>query len=143
MSEGIIMEYDNQNIFAKIIRKELPAEIVFENDHCIAIMDIMPRSDGHVLVLPKSQCRNILDVDPHQLNECINLVQKISKAVLSAFNADGVTIQQFNESAGGQEVFHLHFHILPRFNGVSLRPPGRMEDSNLIKANCVKIISTM
>ena len=137
------MEYDSQNIFAKIIRKELPSEIVFENDHCLAIMDIMPRSNGHVLVLPRKPYRNLLDVDANQLNECINLVQKISKAVIVAFDADGVTVQQFNETAGGQEVFHLHFHVLPRHDGVNLRPPGRMEDSNLVKENCIKIRSAL
>ena len=133
------MEYDDQNVFAKILRGELPSETVFETDGAIAIMDIMPRTDGHVLVLPKKPCRNILDADIYQLTACVELTKRVSQAVLMAFNADGVTIQQFNEAAGGQEVFHLHFHILPRHDGVGLRPPGTMEDPVVVKKNCEKI----
>lgn len=133
------MKYDGQNIFAKIIRGELPAERVYEDELNIVIMDIMPRSDGHILVLPKSSCRNILDANTVQLNSCIQLVQRMSKAVREAFNAEGVTIQQFNEAAGGQEVFHLHFHVLPRYAGIALRPPGKMEDPTILEENCKKI----
>ncbi len=137
------MKYDDQNIFAKILRGELPAEKIFEDEVVVAIMDIMPRADGHMLVLPKNPCRNILDANISQLNVCIELVQRLAKASFKAFNAHGITIQQFSEAAGGQEVFHLHFHVLPRHNGVSLRPPGKMEDPAILKENCRKIIKAI
>ncbi len=137
------MRYDDKNIFAKIIRGELPAEKVFENDESLVIMDIMPRSEGHMLVLTKTSCRNILDANVSQLNSCIQLVQRMSRAAIEAFAADGVTIQQFNETAGGQEVFHIHFHVLPRFNGVPLRPPGKMEDAAVLREHCKKIIAVL
>ena len=134
------MNYDNNNIFAKILRKELPAEIVYEDQSTIAIMDIMPRTDGHLLILPKSPCRNILDVTDEQLSACAITVKKLANIAMKAFNADGVTVQQFNETAGGQEVFHLHFHILPRMNGVDLRRhDGKIEDSAILKENADKI----
>ena len=128
------MNYDDNNIFAKILKKELPAEIVYEDDKTLAIMDIMPRADGHMLVIPKSSCRNILDASPDQLNACMITVQLLANAAIAAFEADGITVQQFNEAAGGQEVFHLHFHILPRKNGLSLKPhDGKIADANLLK----------
>ena len=137
------MSYDNENIFAKILRKELPSEIVFEDEKTLVIMDIMPRTDGHMLVIPKTPCRNILDATPEQLNACISTVQKVSKAAMEAFDAEGVTIQQFNEAAGGQEVFHLHFHILPRRAGAKLRPhDGKMADPEILKlyANKMRLV---
>ena len=106
------MKYDEKNIFAKIQRRELPCEKVYETKDVLVIMDIMPRSKGHLLVLPKTPCRNILDASTEQLNSCVRVVHLMANAVLKAFNADGVTIQQFNEAAGGQEVFHLHFHVV-------------------------------
>ena len=134
------MSYDNENIFAKILRKELPSEIVFEDEKTLVIMDIMPRTDGHMLVIPKTPCRNILDATREQLNACITTVQKVSKAAMEAFDAEGVTIQQFNEAAGGQEVFHLHFHILPRRAGTKLRPhDGRMADPEILKSYANKM----
>ena len=136
------MNYDNENIFAKILRKELPSEIVFEDEKTMVIMDIMPRTDGHMLVIPKAPCRNILDATHDQLNACIATVQKISKGAMDAFKVDGITVQQFNETAGGQEVFHLHFHILPRKSGAQLRPhDGTMADSEILKAYADKIRS--
>jgi histidine triad (HIT) family protein len=134
------MNYDDNNIFAKILKKELPAEIVYEDDKTLAIMDIMPRADGHMLVIPKSSCRNILDASPDQLTACMITVQLLSNAAMAAFEADGITVQQFNEAAGGQEVFHLHFHILPRKNGLSLKPhDGKMADVNFLKDYADKI----
>lgn len=133
------MSYDNDNIFAKILRDELPAERVYEDDLTLVFMDIMPRADGHMLVIPKTPARNMLDASTEQLAACLATVQKVSLAATIAFDADGITLQQFNESAGGQEVFHLHFHILPRIVGVKLRPPGKMEDSSVVKANADKI----
>ncbi|UCD68089.1 MAG: HIT family protein [Betaproteobacteria bacterium] len=133
------MSYDNDNIFAKILREEIPSERVYEDEHTLVIMDIMPRANGHVLVIPKTPARNVLDATPKQLAACMASVQKMSYALMKAFDAGGITIQQFNEAAGGQEVFHLHFHVLPRHAGVKLRPPGNMEKPEVIKQNADRI----
>lgn len=133
------MDYDPDNIFAKILRGEIPSSKVYEDADTLAFMDIMPRADGHLLVIPKTPCRNVLDATPDQLAAVMNTVQKMARAVMKAFDADGVTIQQFNETAGGQEVFHLHFHILPRHDGDSMRPPGKMGDFDLIAEHAEKI----
>jgi histidine triad (HIT) family protein len=118
------MAYDPNNIFAKILRGEVPCEKVYEDEATLAFMDVMPQAEGHVLVIPKAQARNLLDAAPSDLAATMAAVQKVARAVKSAMQADGLTIQQFNEPAGGQSVFHLHFHILPRWEGVTLRPPG-------------------
>ena len=132
--------YDDQNIFAKIMRGELPCEMLYEDDDTFVIMDIMPRGDGHCLVLPKAPSRNMLDIETASLEAVARTVQKMAKTVKKAFGADGVTIQQFNESAGGQVVFHLHFHIIPRFDGVKMKPhTGEMEKPEVLKANAEKI----
>jgi histidine triad (HIT) family protein len=120
--------YEETNIFAKILRGELPCHKVFEDDVALAFMDIMPRADGHVLVLPKAPSRNLLDADPEILGKLIVRVQKIARAVKSALAADGITILQYNEFAGGQVIFHLHFHILPRWKGVELRPHSGVQE---------------
>lgn len=123
------MPYDHDNVFAKILRGELPSHKVYETEKALAFMDIMPRGDGHVLVIPKVAARNILDVAPDDLADLVRAVQVVAKGVKQAFDAEGLTIQQFNESAGGQVVFHLHFHVIPRFEGVPLKPhTGQMED---------------
>lgn len=133
-------DYDDENIFAKILRGEVPSHMVREDDHTLAIMDIMPRGDGHVLVLPKAPSRNIFDIGAADLCRTMEAVQTVAKAMLKAFDADGVTIQQFNEPAGGQMVFHTHFHVIPRFDGVRLRPhTGEMEDNAVLAANAEKI----
>ena len=125
--------YDDQNVFAKILRGELPSYRVYEDAHAIAIMDIMPRGDGHVLVLPKAPSRNVLDIAAHDLENLVLAVQRVARAVKKAFDADGVTIQQFNESAGGQVIFHTHFHVIPRFEGIALKPhTGQMADQELL-----------
>ncbi len=132
--------YDNNNIFAKILRGEIPSHKLYEDDDTFAFMDIMPRGDGHCLVIPKKPSRNMFDVDPDSLAAVMRTVQIVSRAAVEAFDADGLTIQQFNEPAGGQVVFHLHFHVIPRFTGVSLRPhSGKMEDQDVLKANAEKI----
>ena len=134
------MSYDDTNIFAKILRGELPAHKIYEDADTFAFMDIMPRGDGHCLVIPKTPSRNILDADPDSLGTLMRTMQKVSRAVVKAFSADGVTVQQFNEPAGGQVVFHLHFHIIPRFEGVALRPhTGQMEKPDMLAANAEKI----
>lgn len=122
------MAYDTDNIFAKILRGEIPATRVFEDDDTLCFMDIFPRADGHCLVIPKTPCRNTLDASDEQLAQCMRTVKIVSNAAMKGLDADGITIQQFNEGPGGQEVFHLHFHILPRFQGVALRPPGQQGD---------------
>lgn len=116
--------YDASNIFAKILRGELPCYNVYEDDKTLAFLDIMPRAPGHVLVLPKAPVRNILDIAPDDLAHVIKVAQKIAKVSVDVFGADGVTIQQFNESAGGQVVFHLHVHVIPRKTGVAMKPPA-------------------
>jgi len=134
------MIYDDSNVFARILRGELPCQKVYETDRVLAFMDIMPRGDGHVLVIPKARARNILDVDPVDLADLMKAVQIVARAAKAAFSADGLTIQQFNESAGGQVVFHLHFHVIPRFDGVPLRPhTGEMERPEVLAAHAEKL----
>jgi histidine triad (HIT) family protein len=118
------VSYDPDNIFAKILRGQAPCVKVYEDDASFAFMDIMPRAHGHTLVIPKAPARNILDISPDDLAKFIPAVQLIAVAAKKALEADGVSVMQFNESAGGQVVFHLHFHILPRWEGVQLKPPG-------------------
>ncbi|MFV1442174.1 HIT family protein [Phaeobacter sp. JH20_36] len=127
--------YDPNNIFAKILLGELPAHKVYEDNDTLVFMDIMPRSDGHMLVIPKTPCRNVLDASPAQLAAVMATVQKIGRIAMQAFDAQGITIQQFNEAAGGQEVFHLHFHVLPRRDGDTVRPPGIMADPGVLQAH--------
>ncbi len=123
------MTYDPSNIFARILRGEIPCHKVHEDDAILAFMDVMPQVDGHVLVVPKSPSRNLLDADPAILGQVMRVVQKVARAAKSAFGAEGVLIQQFNEAAAGQTVFHLHFHVLPRKEGQTLRPhSGEMAD---------------
>ncbi|MCX7900143.1 MAG: HIT family protein [Methylocystis sp.] len=130
-------------MFGKILRGELPSHKVYEDDMALAFMDIMPRADGHVLVIPKEGARNLLDVSPKTLGELIKRVQHVAKALANAFDADGVTLHQFNETAGGQVIFHLHFHILPRWEGVPLRPPGAMADDAKLAEQAEKIRAAM
>ncbi len=132
--------YDDQNVFAKILRGELPSHKVYEDNKTLVIMDIMPRGDGHVLVIPKAPSRNILDIAPDDLNAVMATTQTMARVVIKAFNADGTTVQQFSEPAGGQVVFHTHVHVIPRFEGVSLKPhTGAMADNDLLAAQAEKI----
>ncbi len=132
--------YDPNNVFAKILRGELPSHKLYEDERTFAFMDIMPRGDGHCLVIPKQPARNILDVEPDSLAAVAATTQKLARAVKKAFSADGVTIQQFNEQAGGQVVFHLHVHVIPRFEGVALKPhSGQMADQALLAEHAEKI----
>lgn len=134
------MAYDATNVFAKILRGELPAHKVRETDAALALMDIMPRADGHVLVIPKQPARNILDIEADDLAALIREVQIVAKGVKAAMGADGITIQQFNEAAGGQVVFHIHFHVIPRWEGVAMKPhTGQMADGAVLQANAGKI----
>lgn len=132
--------YDDNNPFAKILRGELPAYKIYEDEETLAFMDIMPRGNGHCLVIPKRPARNIMDVESDSLAALMRSVQKVARASMKAFDAQGVTIQQFNEQAGGQIVFHLHVHVIPRFEGVSLRPhTGQMEDQDVLEENARKM----
>ena len=134
------MAYDHSNVFAKILRGELPAQKVYEDGDTLAFMDIMPRCEGHMLVVPKTPARNLLDATPTQLAACMRTVQKVSAAAVKALGAGGITVQQFNEPAGGQVVFHLHFHVLPRSEGVALGPPAsKVEKSEVLAASAEKI----
>ncbi len=116
--------YDPNNIFAKILRGELPCYKVYEDDKVLAFLDIMPRAPGHTLILPKSAARNLLDVQPDDLAAVAKAAQKVANAAMQVFSADGITVQQFNEGAGGQVVFHLHMHVIPRKTGVAMKPPA-------------------
>jgi histidine triad (HIT) family protein len=132
--------YDQGNIFAKILRGEIPAHKLHEDADTLAFMDIMPRGDGHALIIPKTPARNMLDATPAQLAACLATAQRIARAQMKAFGAAGITLQQFNEAAGGQVVFHLHYHVIPRHAGVSLRPhTGTMEKPEVLAANAEKI----
>ncbi len=132
--------YDPSNPFAKILRGELPSTRVYEDAETLAIMDIMPRCEGHTLVIPKAPARNLLDAQPAVLAACLATVQKIAKAQMKGLGATGITINQYNESAGGQVVFHLHYHVLPRFDGVPLGShTGKMGDMAAIQAAAEKI----
>src|SRR5262245_58135018 len=134
------MAYDNSNVFARILRGELPAQKVYEDAETLAFMDIMPRCEGHTLVIPKAPVRNVFDATQAQLAACIRTVQKVGVAVVNAFAADGMTLLQANEGAGGQVVFHLHFHVMPRWDGRPLGPPGsQMEKPEVLAANAEKI----
>lgn len=134
------MSYDPNNVFAKILRGELPCHKVYEDADTLAFLDIMPRCDGHALVIPKTPARNILDATPDQLAVIMRTAQTISRAVMTAFAADGVTVQLHNEKAGGQEVFHIHLHVMPRHDGVALPPhTGKMADPAALAATAARI----
>jgi histidine triad (HIT) family protein len=136
--------YDPNNVFAKILRGELPCYKVYEDDKTFAFLDIMPRAPGHALVLPKAPARNILDVAPDDLAHVIKITQKIAKASVETFAADGVTIQQFNEGAGGQVVFHLHVHVIPRQQGVALKPPASVKEApDILAEQAKKLMSAL
>jgi histidine triad (HIT) family protein len=134
------MAYDSDNVFAKILRGEMPAHKVYEDADTLAFMDIMPRCDGHTLVIPKAPVRNLLDASEAQLAACMRTVQKVAGAVMKAFAANGITLLQANEGAGGQVVFHLHFHVMPRWDGQPLGPPAAgIEKPEVLAASADKI----
>ncbi len=127
--------YDPNNIFAKILRGEVPCFKIYEDDRAFAFLDIMPRAPGHTLVIPKAPARNFLDVPPDDLAHVIKVAQKIAQVSMKVFSADGITLQQFNEAAGGQVVFHLHFHIIPRHDGVAMKPPASIKEDMAVLAD--------
>lgn len=127
------MTYDPTNIFAKILKGELPCHKVYEDDTALVMMDIFPQAKGHTLVIPKAPSRNLLDADPAALSAVMPLVQRVAKAVQAATKADGLRLAQFNEAPAGQTVFHLHFHLIPAYEGVALgaHASGRANDEEL------------
>jgi len=142
--DTLMTAYDTNNIFAKILRGEFPCHKVYEDDHTLAFLDIMPRCPGHTLVIPKAPARNILDIAPSDLSHVVLVAKKIAIAAKKAFEADGITLQQFSEAAGGQVVFHLHMHVMPRIDGVALLPPAsRKEDVKVLEDHATRIISAL
>jgi histidine triad (HIT) family protein len=138
------MTYDPTNIFAKILRSEIPCHKIYEDDHTLAFMDVMPQVEGHCLVIPKTPSRNLLDADTTTLAHIMATVQKIATAAKQAFNADGIQIRQYNEEAAGQTVFHLHVHIMPIKIGVPMKPhTGKMADHAILTLHADKIKATL
>ena len=136
--------YDNNNIFAKILRGEIPCFKVCEDEHVLAFLDIMPRAPGHALVIPKAPVRNLLDVAPDDLAHVMKVAQRIAKVSVDVFGADGVTLQQFSESAGGQVVFHLHVHVIPRKEGIALKPPASVKEApDVLKDQAAKLAAAL
>jgi histidine triad (HIT) family protein len=136
--------YDSNNIFAKILRGEFPCYKVYEDDHVLAFLDIMPRTPGHTLVIPKAPARTILDISAEDFAHVARGSRTIAHAAMKAFNADGITVQQFSEAAGGQVVFHLHMHVMPRHDGIALLPPAsRKEDTKVLEDNATKLIAAL
>ena len=136
--------YDSNNIFVKILRGEFPCYKVYEDGHVLAFLDIMPRSPGHTLVIPKAPARNILDINVDDYLHVARATHRIAAAAKKAFDADGITVQQFNEAAGGQVVFHLHVHVMPRQDGIALLPPAsRKEDTKVLEDNTAKLIAVL
>jgi histidine triad (HIT) family protein len=136
--------YDDQNLFARILRGEIPAYKVYENQHTLAFMDIMPRSPGHALVIPKAPARGLLDIAADDFAEVARTTKKIAVAAVKAFGAEGVVIQQFSEAASGQVVFHLHMHVMPCTAGVELLPAqSRKEDAGVLEAHAARMIAAL
>jgi histidine triad (HIT) family protein len=138
--------YDPSNVFAKIIRGEMPAVKVFEDDAVLAFMDVFPQSEGHVLLISKtSTARNLLEAEPATLTTLASATQRVARAVVKALGCDGVSVMQFNGEAGGQTVFHLHFHVIPRWSDRPLSGHGQagMADMDQLKATAAKIATAL
>ena len=134
------MAYDRNNVFARIVRGEIPAHKVFEDEHTLAFMDVMPQADGHALVIPKAEAENLFDLPGPALAATILTTQRVARAVQKAFAAPGILIAQLNGPAAGQSVFHIHFHVLPRHEGLDLRFHARdMADPALLAAHAEKV----
>ena len=134
------MSYDSENIFAKILRGEAPAFKVYETEHALAFMDIMPQVPGHTLVIPKDNAQDLHDVDPMILGATIKVVQTVAAAVKQAFDAPGIMIAQLSGAAAGQTVFHMHFHIMPRAQGLEFKLHAReMEDPAVLQAHAERV----
>ncbi len=130
------MSYDKDNIFAKILRGEIPSHKIYEDDEVFAFLDVMPRSPGHTLVIPKVEATGLIDISPEDLGALMAKVQKLAPLIVEGIGAEGFMLQQFNGAPAGQTVFHLHIHIIPRWEGQSLRPHGTdMEDNEVLAGN--------
>ena len=123
--------YDDQNIFAKILRGEAPCVKLFEDEHVLAFMDIFPQSKGHTLIVPKEPARNLLELSDSAAAAAIQRVQKVARAVETALKPDGVTVAQFNGAAAGQTVFHIHFHVIPRWDGAEIVGHGQAAQADI------------
>ncbi len=138
------MAYDPNNIFAKILRGEIPCVKVFEDDRTLAFMDVMPQAQGHVLIIPKEAAEDILALSPEGAAAMMVTTQKIAKAVKKALNAPGIHLMQLNGAPAGQTVFHVHFHVIPRDVSVALKPhAGGMVDAKILEAVAVRIRGAM
>lgn len=138
------MAYDENNVFAKMLRGEIPCHKIYEDENTLAFLDIMPRSEGHTLVIPKEKSRDLFDISPEALAKLMAVVQTLAPKIQRSVGADGVLIQQFNGAAAGQTVFHLHVHIVPRKEGEPLKPhAGKMEDQAKLAATADKIRKTL
>jgi histidine triad (HIT) family protein len=136
--------YDDQNIFAKILRGEIPCYKIYENPRTLAFLDIMPRSPGHTLVIPKAAACGILDIAADDFAEVARTTKKIAVAAVRAFDAEGVIVQQFSEAASGQVVFHLHMHVMPMTTGVDLLPAQtRKEDTQVLEDHAAKMVAAL
>lgn len=138
--------YDPTNVFARILRGEMPAVKVWEDDAVLAFMDAFPQSDGHVLVISKtSTARNILEIEPEALTALASAVQRTARAVERALSPDGLTLMQFNGEAGGQTVYHLHFHVIPRWVDRPLKGHGQapMADVNQLRETAARIAAAL
>lgn len=130
------MSYDKDNIFAKILRGEIPSHKIYEDDEVFAFLDVMPRAPGHTLVIPKVEATGLIDISPEDLGALMAKVQKLAPLIVEGIGAEGFMLQQFNGAPAGQTVFHLHIHIIPRWEGQSLRPHGTdMEDNEVLAGN--------
>ena len=136
-------DYDPQNIFGKILRGEIPSTKVYENDHLLVIMDAFPQSKGHTLVVPKAASRNILDADPEVVTKVAAELPRFARAVKSAMQADGLRVMQFNETPAGQTVFHLHFHLIPIYEGVEMGRHGQGQANAAELAEQAKAIAAL
>ena len=136
--------YDTDNIFAKILRGEMPCVKVYEDDNILSFMDVFPQSEGHTLVIPKAPSRNLLETNAKDIGRLFGAVQRITKAVETALKPDGITITQFNGAPAGQTVFHTHVHIIPRYDGKALGAHrGGMADMDELKALAEKISAAL
>ncbi len=133
--------YDPNNIFAKILRGELPAYKVYEDERAFAFLDIMPRAAGHTLVIPKAPARNILDIEPDDFAYVMRVAQRIAKTAMRVFEVDGIVLQQFSEPASGQVVYHLHVHVIPCKQGVPLKPPATFKEDAAVLAEQAKTLA--
>ena len=134
------MAYDPSNVFARILRGEIPAHKVHEDEHTLAFMDVMPQSEGHTLVIPKAAAENIFELEPDALAATILATQRVARAARRAFDAPGVMIAQLNGAGAGQTVFHIHFHVIPRYEGIDLRFHARgMADPQVLAAHAARI----